>query len=229
MSLTLFIQFTDLLTGPDRVAIVSPSKTGFNSNTKIELTMVSTTKCVIECNNLAEMPPEDLTRLAEFLGKIPHHPLPIAEVEAPTTLITGPSADKIYKIRTADNPKSISVSGSVTKGEQNMSSSALSSTDTSTISQTEVGRSTNSSSISIGSGFPVDPLGVGRGSGVAPTQPTKSPTAKSNTSFASIGDGNLRYMAFATSQLGTCSSYTAQVDTPHNIYPTQAINQFSPF
>ncbi|XP_030833036.1 uncharacterized protein LOC105443616 [Strongylocentrotus purpuratus] len=76
--------------------------TSFNSNTKMALMLVfkksqpttfQCSKCVIQCNNLAKMQAQDLSRLTEFLGKIPSHPLPIAEVEAPTTQMASSTSD----------------------------------------------------------------------------------------------------------------------------------------
>ena len=71
------------------------SMTSFNSNTKMALMMdvfkksqpttFQCSKCVIQCNNLAEMPAQDLSRLTEFLGKVPSHPLPIAEMASGTS------------------------------------------------------------------------------------------------------------------------------------------------
>eukprot|EP00057_Strongylocentrotus_purpuratus_P008701 XP_011663175.1 PREDICTED: uncharacterized protein LOC105437816 [Strongylocentrotus purpuratus] len=118
--------------GPDRVAAVVHSMTSFNSNTKMALMMIfrksqpttfQCSKCVIQCNNLAEMPAEDLSRLTEFLGKVTDHPSRIAEDEVHSTLTTTPSVDKIYRIRTGDNPQSMSVSGSVTTGEEGLDES----------------------------------------------------------------------------------------------------------
>eukprot|EP00057_Strongylocentrotus_purpuratus_P020803 XP_011675277.1 PREDICTED: uncharacterized protein LOC100888401 [Strongylocentrotus purpuratus] len=207
--------------------------TSFNSNTKMALMLVfkksqpttfQCSKCVIQCNNLAEMRAEDLSRLSEFLGKVPDHPLPIADKEAHSTLIASSSADKVDTIETGGKPQA--TNASATKGDQSMASS-LSSTDTSSMSQTDVGRSTNAPTISIDSGSP-DPLEVGLRSKVAPTQPTKSQTSMTSTSSTSVGDGNLRNMATSTSQLGARSSDTAQfshaspkVDTSPDRYADQ--------
>ncbi|XP_782072.2 mucin-17 [Strongylocentrotus purpuratus] len=220
--------------GPDRVAVVVHSMTSFNSNTKKALMMIfkksqpttfQCSKCVIQCNNLAEMLAADLSRLAEFLGEVPDHPLPIPEDEAHSTLTIAPSADKIDRIETGGKPQSIPVFASATTGDQSMTSSALSSTDTRSMSQTEVGRSENASAISFDSGSPVDPLGVGLRTEVAPTQPTKGQTSITSTSSAGTGDGNTQNMASSTSQLGACSSYTAQAspkfDTSSYGYATQ--------
>ncbi|XP_030833288.1 uncharacterized protein LOC115920784 [Strongylocentrotus purpuratus] len=223
--------------GPDRVAVVVHSMTSFNSNTKMALMMVfkksqpttfQCSKCVIQCNNLAEMRAEDLSRLTEFLGKVRDHPLPIADKEAHSTLITTPSADKINRIGTGGKPQNTPVSGSVTKGDESMTSSALSSTDTSSISQTEVGRSTNASAISIDSGSSVDPLGVGPCSEVAPTQPTNNQTLMTSvTPSTGMEDDNIQNIASVTSQVGASSSDTAQmlqasskVDTSPDKYAT---------